>query len=219
MPKLGMAPVRKAQVINAALECIAESGFDQLTLEVVARKAGVSKGIISYYFKGKEGLIHQSLHAFLDHYNQKVAEAVFTETSAFRMLDSMIEIVVEPVAPLSDANAEQPEIKSNDQKIQIRLAPDLYFPLLVHFYSRIVSNEKLRRLYLDFYEGYLDGVTEIIKYGVEKQEFAFVDILPTAYAIMSQIDGVILYEALGFKPLGKREVKKACKSYLRRVLS
>ncbi len=119
MPKVGMEPIRKNQVINATLECISESSFEStpknpklpsdvipakagiqskhtlldpcfrrgddfwtfrsglsvegLTFESVAKKAGVSKGVVSYYFKGKEDLILQSFRAFLDHYNQKVA--------------------------------------------------------------------------------------------------------------------------------------------------
>ena len=69
MPKVGMGPIRKNQVINAALACISESGFEKFTLESVARKAGISKGVVSYYFKVKEDVILQSFRAFLDHYN------------------------------------------------------------------------------------------------------------------------------------------------------
>ncbi len=61
MPKIGMEPIRRAETINAALECIGEVGIDHITLEMVAEKAGFSKGIVAYYFKTKQQLIVESL--------------------------------------------------------------------------------------------------------------------------------------------------------------
>jgi TetR/AcrR family transcriptional regulator, transcriptional repressor of bet genes len=218
MPKVGMETIRKNQVINATLECISESGFERLTLDSVAKKAGISKGVVSYYFKGKEDLILHSFRAFLDHYNQKVTEALGTETSALKMLEAMIDIVVFPKTV-----PQAPDRLENDSKDQnktmITLPEDQYFSLLIHFYSRMKQNEKLQEVYQEIYQQYLDGVIAILEYGIEKKEFKFVNLLPTAYGIMAQMDGIILYEALGFKPLGKREVKKAFKAHIRNLVT
>jgi hypothetical protein len=43
MPKTGMAPIRRAQVIRAVIESVAEQGLEALTMDAVARKANVSK--------------------------------------------------------------------------------------------------------------------------------------------------------------------------------
>jgi len=40
MPKVGMEPIRRAEAINAALECFCEYGIDRTTLDMVAQKAG-----------------------------------------------------------------------------------------------------------------------------------------------------------------------------------
>lgn len=223
MPKVGMGPIRKTQVINATLACICESGFEKLTLESVAGKAGVSKGVVSYYFKGKDDLVLQSFRAFLDHYNTKVAQALSSETSALKMLEAMIDIVVFPAsAPrepeqLKDAPPSQDKIPQD--KPSITLPEDQYFDLLIHFYARMKQNETLQAVYQEMYQQYLDGVISILEYGVEQKEFKFVNLLPAAYSIMAQMDGIILYEALGFKPLGKREIQKAYKAHLRNLLS
>lgn len=219
MPKVGMEHIRKNQVINATLECISESGFERLTLESVAKKAGISKGVVSYYFKGKEDLILQSFRAFLDHYNKKVGEALSNEASALKMLEATIDIVVFPkTTPLEPECLESdPECQDKDQTT-ITLPEDQYFSLLIHFYSRMKQNKKLQEVYQEMYQQYLDGVIAILEYGIEKKEFKFVNILPTAYAIMAQMDGIILYEALGFRPLGKREVKKAYQVYIQSLL-
>ncbi len=219
MPKVGMEPIRRKQVINATLECISESGFDGLTLESVGKKAGVSKGVVSYYLKGKDDLILQSLRAFLEHYNKKVGEAMLAEESALRMLEKMVDIVVSPESSKKKAqNTEDSTIENTDEQL-ITLAEENYFSLLVNYYSQMAQNVKLREAYIEIYHQYLDGTIEILKYGIEKGEFKFVDLLPTAYQILSQLDGTILYESLGFQPLGKREVIKACKTHLKNLLT
>ncbi len=218
MPKVGMEPIRRKQVINATLECISESGFDGLTLETVAKKAGISKGVVSYYFKGKDDLILQSFRAFLEHYNKKVGEVVLAEDSALRMLEKMIDITVFPETIVTKPEDTKDETESADEAL-ITLAKEKYFSLLVNYYSQMMQNEKLREVYKEAYHQYLDGTIEILRYGVEKGEFKFVDLLTTAYQILSQIDGTILYEAMGFQPLGRREVRKACKAYLKKLLT
>ncbi len=220
MPKVGMEPIRKNQVINATLECISESGFEGLTLESVAKKAGVSKGVVSYYFKGKEDLILQSFRAFLDYYNQKVAEAFDKETSALKLLEAMFDIVVFPKTVPQEPERLENDLKHQEKnKTMIILAEDQYFSILIHFYSRMKQNEQLQEVYQEIYQQYLNGITEVLKYGIEKKEFKIVNLLPTAYTIMAQMDGIILYEGLGFRPLGKSEIKKAYKAHIKNLLT
>ena len=220
MPKIGMEPIRRNQVINATLACISESGFERLTLESVAKKAGISKGVVSYYFKGKEDLILQSFRAFLDHYNNKVAEALSTETSAVKMLEAMIDVVVFPKSTPQEFECLKGNTQHQDKnQTVITLPADRFFSLLIHFYAHMQQNEKLQDIYQEITQQYLDGVIAILGYGVEQKEFKFINLLPAAYAIMAQMDGIILYEGLGFKPLGKREVKKAFHAFLKNLLT
>jgi TetR/AcrR family transcriptional repressor of bet genes len=46
-----MEPVRRAEAINAALECFCDFGIDKTTLDLVAQKAGFSKGIVAYILR------------------------------------------------------------------------------------------------------------------------------------------------------------------------
>jgi AcrR family transcriptional regulator len=48
---------RRAQIIECAIDAIAELGFGQASLAQIAKRAGVSTGVISYYFAGKDDLI------------------------------------------------------------------------------------------------------------------------------------------------------------------
>ena len=48
---------RRKQIIECAIDAIAELGFAQASLAQIAKRAGVSTGVISYYFAGKDELI------------------------------------------------------------------------------------------------------------------------------------------------------------------
>lgn len=48
---------RRRQIIAATIDVLAESGFAATSLTAIAGQAGVSKGVISYYFAGKDELL------------------------------------------------------------------------------------------------------------------------------------------------------------------
>jgi TetR/AcrR family fatty acid metabolism transcriptional regulator len=56
---------RRAQIIDCAIDAIAELGFAQASLAQIAKRAGVSTGVILYYFAGKDELIREvGAHVF-----------------------------------------------------------------------------------------------------------------------------------------------------------
>jgi len=65
MPKLGMAPIRRRQLIEAAIAVIHEDGFAQATVARIARRAGVSSGIVHHYFADKDDLLFNTMRALL----------------------------------------------------------------------------------------------------------------------------------------------------------
>ncbi|MGH9093055.1 MAG: TetR/AcrR family transcriptional regulator [Acidimicrobiales bacterium] len=50
---------RRQQIVAAAIDTIAEVGFSQASLARIAERIGISKGVISYHFAGKDDLIRQ----------------------------------------------------------------------------------------------------------------------------------------------------------------
>src|SRR5579863_3120226 len=50
---------RRQQIVAAAIDTIAEVGFAQASLARIAERIGISKGVISYHFAGKDDLIRQ----------------------------------------------------------------------------------------------------------------------------------------------------------------
>lgn len=65
MPKLGMGPIRRKQLIEAAIAVIHEQGFAHATVARIARKAGVSSGIVHHYFTDKDELLFATMRWLL----------------------------------------------------------------------------------------------------------------------------------------------------------
>ncbi|MDK2776261.1 MAG: transcriptional regulator BetI [Pseudomonadota bacterium] len=66
MPKVGTEPVRKQQLIDATLKSIEAYGFQGTTIVTISRFAGMSSGIISHYFGGKQGVIEAAVRHLLE---------------------------------------------------------------------------------------------------------------------------------------------------------
>jgi AcrR family transcriptional regulator len=50
---------RREQIVAAAIDVLAETGYAAASLAAIANRIGVSKGVISYYFAGKEDLLRE----------------------------------------------------------------------------------------------------------------------------------------------------------------
>lgn len=66
MPKVGIEPIRKKQLIEATLNSIGEYGLQGTTINTISGIAGMSSGIISHYFGGKQGLIEATVRYLLE---------------------------------------------------------------------------------------------------------------------------------------------------------
>src|SRR5688572_29508598 len=66
MPKLGMRPIRRRQLVDAAIASIHQYGMAETTIARIAEKAGVSPGIIHHYFAGKDDLLFETMRHLLE---------------------------------------------------------------------------------------------------------------------------------------------------------
>ncbi|MEM7117987.1 MAG: transcriptional regulator BetI [Chloroflexota bacterium] len=69
MPKIGMEPIRRRQIIQATMACIYEEGMGKTSLKRIARRAEITSGLILHYFGDKAGLfeaVYRDLHQRLE---------------------------------------------------------------------------------------------------------------------------------------------------------
>jgi len=71
-----MKAVREQQLINATLESVAQYGLQNTTIVTISKIAGLSSGIISHYFGGKQGLIEATVKHLLEQLKIALLERV-----------------------------------------------------------------------------------------------------------------------------------------------
>jgi AcrR family transcriptional regulator len=75
-PKIGIAPKRRAEIIEATFFCIALKGYSNITMQDIADSAGVSKGVIHYYFRNKDELFVSVLDKLIRDLDTHIANKV-----------------------------------------------------------------------------------------------------------------------------------------------
>lgn len=85
-PRSFIEAARRAQIVTAAVETIAEVGYHRASMGKIGARAGISRGLISYHFAGKSELISQ------------VITTVYSDAVAF--MAPMIEAETTPAGQL-----------------------------------------------------------------------------------------------------------------------
>jgi AcrR family transcriptional regulator len=81
---------RKEAIIAAGVELFAERGFHATSTSEVAALAGVSEGIIFYYFKNKEGILVELLNRVFGEYLEGLARESAGAVTGMEALERMI---------------------------------------------------------------------------------------------------------------------------------
>ena len=76
MPKLGMEPVRRKALIDAAISAIGERGSLDVTMSDIAGRAGVSSALAHHYFGAKDELLQATMRHLLAELNQDMRYAL-----------------------------------------------------------------------------------------------------------------------------------------------
>lgn len=82
---------RRAQIVTAAIDTIAELGYGQASLARIAERAGASKGVISYHFAGKDDLIREVVAQVLAKAEAYMIPRILAESSGAGTLRAYIE--------------------------------------------------------------------------------------------------------------------------------
>lgn len=67
---------RRVAILEAASSIVSEKGIFNLTLEAVAKEAGISKGGLLYHFPSKEALVQGMVEHLAHNYRSKIAKNV-----------------------------------------------------------------------------------------------------------------------------------------------
>ena len=77
---------KRRRILSAALDCFEERGFAATRMEDIARSAGVAKGTIYNYFKGKEELLHALAEGIAGVMHRNLENVTSSENEGLRNL-------------------------------------------------------------------------------------------------------------------------------------
>jgi len=160
---------RRKQILDTAIRTIATKGYSATSLAEIAREAGISKGVISYYFDGKGALVEQILSRLLREPAAFIKERVDACESSTEKLSAYV------AANFEFARSHRNELVA-----------------LVDLWGRRDSSEGRNRFDAEAYEPSRRYLSRILDAGLESGELARVPQSTMASIVQATIDGVLL---------------------------
>ena len=184
-PRPSVKEERSQQIIEAALKVFAEQGFHEATMDEIADEAGLSKGSLYWYFKGKDKIISTLLQWFFESEYSKIEEWISTGVDTREILDRTAEMVIEDV-----------------HKIR------MFMPVMFEFISLSFRNQTVGKALRESLYGFIDNLTPVFKAGVDAGTFVKTDPRDLVFAFGSLIEGSILVWSYDMKNIDFAEMTR-----------
>ncbi len=96
LPRAEVEDQRRRQLIEATIETLADVGFSACTLGEIARRAGVSPGLVAHYFGDKEGLLEATLRHLVTRLGHSAARRLRGITDPRARVQAVIDANLSP---------------------------------------------------------------------------------------------------------------------------
>ncbi|WP_442603110.1 TetR/AcrR family transcriptional regulator [Paenibacillus sp. KN14-4R] len=214
MPKVGMEPKRRADVINATLMCISKHGIDGMTLDKVAEYADCSKGVVTYYFKNKDNLIIEAFRSFLAYYGLKINSQIQNTMTP----EAMIEVTLKNILPPYSKDTQEPINVSDLEGIERMYIPhEVQVKLFLHFFSKAVLDPRLQEVVSAGYKEDMKGIVKIFDYGNMLGNMKVDDSNSAAYGLLAMVVGLNFFRVADIPPMNGEDNRYICEDYVKRL--
>ncbi|MFS8111644.1 transcriptional regulator BetI [Rhizobium jaguaris] len=92
MPKVGMEPVRRKALVDAAMRVIGDHGSLTVTMSEIAKQAGVSPALAHHYFGSKEQLLIETVRSHLQRLRDNTVMALRAAKTPREKLSAVIRV-------------------------------------------------------------------------------------------------------------------------------
>lgn len=215
MPKVGMEPKRRADVINATLICISRHGIDGMTLDKVAEYADCSKGVVTYYFKNKDNLIIEAFKSFLAYYGLKIQSEIQKTMTAEEMIDVTLKHIL---PPYSDDRQKKLNVSELDGIEKMFIPHEDQAKLFLQFFSKAVLDRNLQEVVSKSYLEDLHGIARIFDYGNMSGQMRVDDSKSAAYGLLAMVVGLSFFRVANIPPLNNEDNRYICEDYVGRLI-
>ena len=190
MPKIGMAKLRREQLIEATLDCIDQYGVNGATISKISEQAGVSSGIVHHYFHNKEDLLEATMRLMLEHLKHGIEKKKLSATNHAECIFAIIE-----------GNFSTKQVEGKSTKIWLS------------FWAEALLREDLARLQAINLRRLYSNLTYHLKHLVTYEEAKIV-----ASGLAALIDGMWLRGAFRENGIDTEHSISVCRNYLEMAL-
>ncbi len=160
---------RREELIKATYQEVAEKGYSAVTLQDIAKRAGVSKGSTLYYFATKEDLFLGALEWIIERVHERIGEAVAGVDDPIEKVKAAINTIF--------ANAQESR---------------QFFLAYTDFISIGTRNKRFHDLNARFFDGCCGRDREIIEYGIKAGAFRQLNLDDASSMMRALVDGLML---------------------------
>lgn len=168
-PKLGVAPLRREEIIQATIRCLARGGSSGLRMKNIAGEAGVSQAILHYYFTSKRVILTAALETVTADLDRRLLNL----TEGARDARSRLRAVIKGFLGLAEENRE-------------------FWLVFVTLWGEMMHDEELARFNAAVYRKYRRVLGLVVAEGLRSKVFRRVDPDEAGAIILAVVDGISL---------------------------
>ena len=165
----GYEDQRRQELIKATYLEVAEKGYSAVTLQDIARRAGVSKGATLYYFATKEDLFLGALEWLVGHLHARMHAAIQAKQDPIEKLQALMATIF--------CNAQEAR---------------QFFLAYTDFVSIGTRNKRFHDLNAKFYRGCECHDREIVEAGIQAGVFRAVNVADACSMMRALVDGLLM---------------------------
>ena len=169
MSKADVAAERKDQIVRATVECITKFGYHNFSMQDVARTAGVSKGIIHYYFLNKDELMMSVLSKVAGDIERVLSEDMGAISDPGKKLEVFVDVCFDVVRNTKE-----------------------YYQVNIDFWTQINQKDPVRAVIAEHYRKFRETCSIVVDEGISQGMFKQTNAKEYASYIIALIDGLSL---------------------------
>jgi len=196
MPRPHVEEERRQQILQATWHVIAGSGFRSLRVSDVAKRAGVSSGMIHYYFDSKRDLLKAAFERYYAHSMQRRQWIMDTGQGPLELL----KLIVESYLPVEDETLEGWHVWSE-------------------LWVEGLQEPDLQELNEDFYGQWRRLVAGIISDGQDAGIIRDGSAIELANMLIAMIDGLAIQVLLGSRSMTAERMRTTCMAFIDEMLA
>ena len=196
-PRVGVAPLRREQIVRATIRCLARDGYAGLIMKRVAAAAGLSQGILHYYFADKRAILAAAALRVTADLDRRVAAEAGGARDARRRLRALVRACL--------------TVAARDRE---------FWTVFIEFWGESRHDRALATLNARTSARSRRLIARMIAGGVASGAFRRIDPGSAAAAVLGLLDGLSLQHTFDRRGLPRAEAERLCTdvlwAYLRR---